>query len=140
SIKPDELLAEAKRAADVFAETGDERRLAKAWELMAWVPWFRCRAGEAEQALHQAIEHARRAGDMRTEAQSLHFLVGTAFFGPKPLDAAIGLCEEILGEPAQQRRVLASALRPLAGPKPLGGRRGEARVRLSACRRIAGDT
>src|SRR5207248_1934788 len=107
---------------------------AKAWELMAWVPWFRCRAGEAEEALKRAIEHARHAGDRRTEAQSLHFLVGTAFFGPKPLDAAISLCEEILEEPAQQRRVVASAL--LAQALHLQGRADEA-LRLSESSREA---
>ena len=138
-IKPDELLAEAKRAADVFARLGDERRLAKAWELMAWVPWFRCRAGEAEEALQRAIEHARHAGDRRTEAQSLHFLVGTAFFGPKPLDAAISLCEEILEEPAQQRRVVASALRSLAGLKAMEDSFDDARLLISACRTILED-
>ncbi len=139
AIKTDELLSEAKRAVEVFVRLGDERRLAKAWELLAWVPWFRCRAAEAGQALQRAIVHARRAGDKRTEAQSLHFLVGTALFGPMPLGEAIGLCQEILEQPAQQRRVVASALRSLAGLKAMEGSFDEARMLIGTCRTILED-
>src|SRR5205823_3222942 len=65
-IDTDGLFREAKEAIDVLEGLGDDRRLAKAWELMAWVPWFRCHAAEADAALERAIAHARRAGDGRT--------------------------------------------------------------------------
>jgi len=52
------------------------------------------------------------------------------------LDAAISLCEEILEEPAQQRRVVASALRSLAGLKAMEDSFDDARLLISACRTI----
>jgi ATP/maltotriose-dependent transcriptional regulator MalT len=126
-ITPEELLGGAKRAIQVFAERRDERGLGKAWELLAWAPWFRCRAAAAEEALERAITYARRAGDARTEAQSLNLLVGAALFGPMHVADAIRLCEEIRERPAEQQRIRASALRALAGLRAMEGRFDEAR-------------
>src|SRR5438445_10728925 len=75
-IRTEEVLRAAEEAVGVFERVGDERRLAKAWELLAWVPWFRCRAAAAEAAWLRAIDYARRARDRRAEAQSLNMLVG----------------------------------------------------------------
>jgi tetratricopeptide (TPR) repeat protein len=110
-----------------FEEAGDDRLLAKVWELLAWAPWFRCRAASTVEALERAIEHARRAGDARSEAQSLNLSVGASFFGPMAVPEAIRVCEEILAEPEQQRRIQASALRALAGLNAMAGDFDEAR-------------
>jgi predicted ATPase len=123
----EEVAREAETLVQTFEQAGDDRLLAKVWELLAWAPWFRCRAAEAVEALERAIEYARRAGDARTEAQSLNLFVGAAFFGPMPVPDAIRVCEEILGQPAQQRRIRASALRALAGLKAMAGAFDEAR-------------
>jgi DNA-binding SARP family transcriptional activator len=133
------VLEEAERAVDVFEALGDEGRLAKAWELQAWVPWFRCQAAAAERALQRAIEHARRAGDTRTEAQSLHLLVGAAWFGPMPVPDAVRLCEAILDAPGEQQRIRASALRALAGLKAMQGAFGEARTLIARDRALLDD-
>src|SRR4029453_3638526 len=99
----------------------DDRLLAKVWELLAWAPWFRCRAASTVEALERAIEHARRAGGAPSEAQSLNLSVGASFFGPMAVPEAIRVCEEILAEPEQQRRIQASALRALAGLNAMAG-------------------
>jgi DNA-binding SARP family transcriptional activator len=138
-IKTDEVLRRANEAVRVFEELGDERRLAKAWELLAWVPWSWCRAAEAEEALLHAVEHARRAGDRRAEAQSLNLLAGVAWFGPLPVTDAIARCNDILARPVEQRRVRASALRALAGLKAMEGSFGEARKAAADCKAILED-
>jgi DNA-binding SARP family transcriptional activator len=123
----EEVVREAEPLVKTFEEAGDDRLLAKVWELLAWAPWFRCRAASTVEALERAIEHARRAGDARSEAQSLNLSVGAAFFGPMPVPEAIRVCEEILAEPEQQRRIRASALRALAGLNAMAGDFDEAR-------------
>jgi predicted ATPase len=128
----EEVVREAESLVQTFEEAGDDRLLAKVWELLAWAPWFRCRAGATVEALERAIDYARRAGDARTEAQSLNLVVGAAFFGPMPVPDAIRVCEEILGEPGQQRRIRASALRALAGLNAMAGAFGEARELVAA--------
>jgi DNA-binding SARP family transcriptional activator len=128
----EEVVREAESLVQTFEEAGDDRLLAKVWELLAWAPWFRCRAGATVEALEQAIDYARRAGDARTEAQSLNLFVGAAFFGPMPVPDAIRVCEEILGQPGQQRRIRASALRALAGLNAMAGAFGEARELVAA--------
>jgi len=138
-ISTDEVLRAGERAVRVFEQLGDERRLAKAWELLAWVPWFRCQAAAAEAALLRALEHARRAGDHRMEAQSLNLLVGATSLGPLPVEEGIRRCEEILAQPAEQRRVRASALRALAGLKAMAGSFDEARSAMTDCRTIVED-
>ena len=106
----EEVVRQAEPLIETFEQAGDDRLLAKAWELLAWAPWFHCRAAATVDALERAIEHARRAGDARTEAQSLNLSIGAAFFGPMPAPDAIRLCEEILADPLQQQRNRASAL------------------------------
>jgi DNA-binding SARP family transcriptional activator/tetratricopeptide (TPR) repeat protein len=133
----EQVVRDAEPLVQVFEEAGDDRLLAKAWELLAWAPWFKCRAAATEGALGKAIDHARRAGDARTEAQSLNLYVGTAFFGPTPVPEAIRICEEILAQPGQQRRIVASALRALAGLKAMAGEFDEARKLVADHKAIA---
>ena len=132
----EEVVRQAEPLIETFEQAGDDRLLAKAWELLAWAPWFHCRAAATVDALERAIEHARRAGDARTEAQSLNLSIGAAFFGPMPAPDAIRLCEEILADPVQQQRNRASALRALAGLKAMMGAFGEARELVDAHKAI----
>ena len=132
----EEVVRRVEPLIETFEQAGDDRLLAKAWELLAWAPWFHCRAAATVDALERALEHARRAGDARTEAQSLNLSVGAAFFGPMPVPEAIRLCEAILAEPAQQQRIRASALRALAGLKAMAGKVAEARELVDAHKAI----
>jgi DNA-binding SARP family transcriptional activator len=139
AVDTHELERGARRAVAVFEELGDERRLAKAWELLAWALWMRCQAGATEAALLQAIEHAQRAGDSRTEAQSLNLLLGAVFFGPLPVPEGVRRCQEIVARTAEQPRILSSALRALAGLRAMEGNFGEARTLLALCGAILED-
>ena len=138
-IDTEELEREARLAVEVFEELGNERRLAKAWELLAWALWLRCRAAATEEALRHAIEHARRAGDGRTEAQSLNLSLGAVFFGPLPVPEGIRRCQEIVAQTAEQPRILASALRALAGLRAMEASFDEARTLVALCQAILED-
>ena len=138
-IEVDAVSREAREAIAIFEELGQDRRLAKAWELLAWVPWYQCRAGEADAALQHAVDCARRAGDRRTEAQSLHLSIGAMYFGPMPVDAAVRRCEGILEQPATQPRLRASALRGLAGLTAWAGDEERAAVLVRSHRALVED-
>lgn len=127
TLSADDLLTEADHAIAVFDPLGDDRRLAKAWELLAWARWLRCQAAATEEALARSLAHARRGRDSRTEAQSLHLLLGATLFGPVPVAEGIDRCETILGDRSGQPRVTASALRALAALKAMRGEVDEAR-------------
>jgi DNA-binding SARP family transcriptional activator len=120
-----ELDAEALQLATEHAISAlapeDDLLRARAWELLAWAPWLRGQVAEAETALRHAIEHARRAGDRRIEAQSLNLLVGVQFYGPAPVAQGIELCESILERSDEQQRVRAAALRALGGLRAMQG-------------------
>ncbi len=122
----DELAASAEAAIDVLGRIGDERRLAAAWFMFAQVPWYRCRGAETEAALDHAIEHARHSGDERALAWSLNLLLASCFFGPKPVSEGIALCDAVRSKRGQQRRIVASAARTLAGLRAMQGAFDEA--------------
>jgi predicted ATPase/DNA-binding SARP family transcriptional activator len=135
----DEIIAGANRALEAFGPVDDAQSLAKAWELLAWGRWLQCQAAATEEALAQSLEHAQRAADTRTAAQSLHLMLGAAVFGPRPVPDAIARCEEILAEGARQKRVTASALRALAALKAMAGDFDEARLLLQRFAAIVED-
>jgi DNA-binding SARP family transcriptional activator/tetratricopeptide (TPR) repeat protein len=133
-----DLLAGGKRAIDYFGGIGDDHSLGKAWELVAWGRWLECRAAETELALHRSLEYARRAGDSRTAAQSLHLLLGATLFGPVRVPEAVARCRVILEE-GPQKRVTASALRALAALMAMAGEFREARALLRRFAAIVDD-
>jgi DNA-binding SARP family transcriptional activator/class 3 adenylate cyclase/tetratricopeptide (TPR) repeat protein len=138
ALGTDDLLAGGKRAIAFFGELGDDHSLGKAWELVAWGRWLQCRAAETETALHRSLEHARKAGDSRTAAQSLHLLLGATLFGPMRVPEAIARCQGIL-EDEHQKRVTASALRALAALKAMAGDFRESRALLRRFAAIVDD-
>jgi predicted ATPase len=135
----EEVVVGARRALDAFGAVDDARSLAKAWELLAWGHWLECHAAATEDALAHSLEHARRASDARTTAQSLHLTLGAAVFGPRTVPDAIARCEEILEDGGRQKRVSASALRALAALKAMAGEFEEARWLLGRFAAIVED-
>ena len=139
NVVTESLRTDARRAVDVLEELHDERGLAKAWELLAWAPWFACRVADAEEALNRSLEYARRSRDSRTEVRSMHLLVGAAVFGPLPVEDGIRRCNETLARFTGQQRVTASTLRALAALEAMQGRFDGARGALRQARAILED-
>jgi class 3 adenylate cyclase/tetratricopeptide (TPR) repeat protein len=100
----------AQRAIAISEQTDDERGLARAWRLLAEVHWHRSLAVAAEEACERAVEHARRAGDRREEAESLSLLARMGPYGPTPVPQAISRCDEIISNAEGDRKVEAFAL------------------------------
>jgi class 3 adenylate cyclase/tetratricopeptide (TPR) repeat protein len=89
-----ELLDLAERARPVFVRAGDEVGLTEAWVVTAWAEIIRCRWAAMLEAVENALEHARRAGDLRWERE-LPAWKGTALvFGPTAVDDALRWYEE----------------------------------------------
>ncbi|HEX3687909.1 MAG TPA: BTAD domain-containing putative transcriptional regulator [Gaiellaceae bacterium] len=122
----DEAESSIRAVIERLQETDADALLAKAWHCLAWIPWLRGEGAVAQQALDQAIAYARSAGDTRTEAQILNFLVGVTLFGPTRVAVAIERCSAVLHEAQGEGRVAASALRALAGLHAMEGRFEEA--------------
>jgi DNA-binding SARP family transcriptional activator len=127
AVGPDELSRVAEEAIALFERLGDDRRLGRAWFNLAWAPWVKGSVSLAETALRRAIDTARRAGDERTEAQSVNLFLGAGLFGPTPVAEAARRCEELLARPLEQRRITAAAYRALAGLRAMEGDFDEAR-------------
>ena len=138
-LRVEETMPVAEQAIAAFEAAGDDRELARALYVRAWISWLGCRAAEAEQALEAAIVHARRAGDDRAEASALHLLVGVALYGPMPVVEGRRRCEEILETHGSKLRVTASALRALAGLAAQQGRFDEADEFMARDRAITAE-
>jgi class 3 adenylate cyclase/tetratricopeptide (TPR) repeat protein len=83
-------------AKEVFELEGDDAGLAMAYRLLAWSAGTACRIGDAAEASALAMEHSRRAGDVRQELRAATAYAGAALLGPTNVDDAIARCEEAL--------------------------------------------
>ena len=116
--------AVAERAIELFGDEADQLGLAKSWRLLADVEptW-----GANCEALERALDHARRAGDRREEADIRWWLGVSLYFGPTPAGEAIPRCDEILREAKGDRTVEAGTLGILAGLHAMRGSFEQAR-------------
>jgi len=111
----DELLAHVEQCLPVLEELGDDRGQGRAWYLIGLVRglWVG-RYGVAESALARALDHVRRTGDRRQEAEILNRLAFSAFSGPTPVQEAIARCHAILADAEGDPVLEAGVLRWLA--------------------------
>jgi class 3 adenylate cyclase/tetratricopeptide (TPR) repeat protein len=89
----DQLRQQAERAIRVFEEHEDDKSLSKAWRLVGESHLLRCRGAAAEEALRRAVTHARAAGDLGEETESLRWLARAMLLGPVPVGEGIARCE-----------------------------------------------
>ncbi len=102
-----------------------------------------CRFGDAADGVDErAIEHARRAGDVRQERRARHGVRAAAIsLGPTNVDEAIARCESCLEQTAGDRQSEGILLAVLGGPLRDAGRvrsRAGARRRGAVAARRAG--
>lgn len=91
----DEAMTVAHEAIELCGESGDDAGLARAWRVLASIHGRACRYGEAAETLERAIEHARRAGDIRQERRASVQYAQAAVYGPTQVDEGILRCEDI---------------------------------------------
>jgi len=138
SIDTADVLHEARAAVVEFERLGDDRALAHAWHLIAWVHLNHGRLAALADAVQHGREHARAAGDAMTddELTVLALLAGPT--GPIPVEETISAAEAELdrGRASGSRRVEGAALLVLAMCAAFGGRFDEARTQLAAATSI----
>jgi class 3 adenylate cyclase/tetratricopeptide (TPR) repeat protein len=100
----------AREAIATCAEAGDAAGLSRAWRLVASVEGNACRLGAAVDALEQALEHARAAGDARQERRGSTVYALLLAYGPTAVDDAIARCEEIADRVRGDRQAEAALL------------------------------
>jgi len=88
---------------------GDDRALARAYSLLAFVHWTGARFGDATDAAERTIRHATAAGDQAIARRFLGSLASSALYGPMPVVEAIATCEEVLARAQDDRKVRARA-------------------------------
>jgi len=124
---------EAERRAAVLERLGDQRGLAQAWQLVAFVDAFQNRFEDELAALVRGLRHAKRAGDRRLQASLAGMVSVALLYGPTPLDRAAARAERVLRDAREGGDLLgeADALFDLG---QLAARRGDAvaaRARLA---------
>jgi class 3 adenylate cyclase/tetratricopeptide (TPR) repeat protein len=140
---PEQASGTALRLADdalsVFAEAGDELGLAEAWRRIGDVHWMASRWQARSDALEQALDHARRAGDRREEADIMASLGLSLLWGPMPAGKGISRFEQLLEEVADDPVLEAHVLGDQAGLEAMLGRFDEAREHYGHSVRVLRD-
>jgi class 3 adenylate cyclase/tetratricopeptide (TPR) repeat protein len=86
----------AEQAIEGFERMGDELGMSRAWRLLAAVHHMWWSIPDVEEAAEQSLRHARRAGDIRAESESVSWLAVAIANGPTPIPEAIGRLEMFL--------------------------------------------
>jgi class 3 adenylate cyclase/tetratricopeptide (TPR) repeat protein len=127
---------EINRAIRVFEAEGDEGGLAMAWRLLAWSAGTACRFGDCVAAEERAIEHARRAGDVRQERRATTAYAGATSLGPTTVDDAIRRCEDCMAATEGDRQSEGNLLAVLGGLYAMQGEFDHARELIGRARAV----
>jgi class 3 adenylate cyclase/predicted ATPase len=133
-----DVVAEAERLIATLDSLGNDLGLARAWRLMGNLHWNHARYAAADEALAHAIEHARRAGAKREEADALGKYTGSGVYGPAPVEEIERRCDELL-KMTVGSGYEAPALTALAWVRAMQDRFGEARDLVRRSRAIYED-
>jgi class 3 adenylate cyclase/tetratricopeptide (TPR) repeat protein len=123
----------------VVEELGDEQGVARALHLRLEIDWMACRYGAAEETLQRVVEHARRAGDRRQEAEALYRMTAAVLLGPRPAEEGIRRCREIHEQAEGDRWVEAGVLTTEAELRGMLGRFDGTREQIARARVLLED-
>ena len=90
--------SDAEDAIQVFEASGNERGLARAWQVIASLEWDLGQAGKQLDALEHAFDHAGRARASFETAEAFHSVTAAIVRGPIPVPDGIARAEAILRE------------------------------------------
>jgi class 3 adenylate cyclase/tetratricopeptide (TPR) repeat protein len=88
TVTMEEIQETSLAAIPILEEAGDDASLAHAFHLLGIAYHFDSRTEQHIEALEQALEHARKAGDTGHEAEIMGWLGVAYCFGPTPVDQA----------------------------------------------------
>jgi class 3 adenylate cyclase/tetratricopeptide (TPR) repeat protein len=140
STDPKRLSEDAEELAEdaivTLEDVQDHVGLARAWRLVGDLHLARSKYAAADQALVQAISHAREAGDAREVANSLGRYVGSGVYGPAHVREVERRCQELLAFSGGMTGWEASAFRALGSVRAMEGRFDEARDLVERARSL----
>jgi class 3 adenylate cyclase len=133
SVEVADVLREAITAVKAFEEFHDDRALAHAWHLIAWVQMTSGRLSALADAVERGLEYARIAGDAMTQEDLTVWALLVGPTGPFPTSQVIANAEAELERARRtgSRRVESAASLVLAMCAAFEGRFDQARGLLS---------
>jgi len=132
----EDVVRELEQVIPEFERISAHAELAKAWRLLGYVHGSVLRWGEQVDAVRQAIDHARMAGDARLEARLLAEYTAGLRDGPTPVSEAIRECEEALERGLADRQAEAFVLCSLARLRAMEGDFEQARELIARAGRM----
>jgi predicted ATPase len=105
---------EVNAAIRVFESTGDERGLARAWNIVTGIHWVQGQGGAQLEAVENALRHARRAQARYEQRDALLSVTAALVRGPTPVTDGIARAEATIEEHAASREVVAIMCHALA--------------------------
>ena len=127
----DEAAITITEAMAAFELAGDHAGLARAWRLLAWTHGAACHFELAAEAQENALEQARRAGDVRQQNRAATAYAVAAVFGPTRLAEAAERCEQMLEQVTGDRHAEGLLRAYLASLQAMRGSIEEARELLA---------
>jgi class 3 adenylate cyclase/tetratricopeptide (TPR) repeat protein len=124
----EQVANDARAAIGAFEELGDEKGLGRAWHLSSLVEMWSGRLAQAEQGFARAVEYARAAGDGWQTTESLPWMTGAAFYGPRPAAEVEVRIKEIRELSGGDAKVSAWSAATLVGVHAMQGRFDDARA------------
>jgi class 3 adenylate cyclase/tetratricopeptide (TPR) repeat protein len=127
SLDLDDAQKKSEQARAVLEASGDDRGLARAWNVLAWIHNLGLRTTARQECLERAVTHARRAGARREELEALYYLASPVAHGPMPVDEGLVRLDEILQRSGGDLRVESSVLLSVSHLRAMRGEFEEAR-------------
>ena len=134
-----DLQAETTQAIETLTAAGDDAGLAHGWTFAAYLWLSAGQAARMEEAIDRATGHARRAGDRRAELDALFLAPMINHFGPRPREAGIVRCRELLERSRGARHVDGFTLIAWGLLAGMGGDMDEGRRLAEEGRGVADD-
>lgn len=132
-------LETAERYASLFEARRDDRGVAEARNAVGTILFWQGQMKLAAESLQLAVDHARRAGDRRQEADSLRWLALVILEGPTPVDEGLRRLADVLDRHRGDRRVRIDVDRVRAQLEAMRGRSGEARRLIARVEHLVGE-
>ena len=127
-LPAEDAIGLAEQAVSVLTPLGDDAGLAAAWQLAAQGQNALSNMQEVHRGMERALDHARRAHNVRLETESLFWIGLAVFFGDAAVTEALQIChalDESAQTPLQRAhaKFWLAAVRGLAGDDMVGVRR-----------------
>jgi tetratricopeptide (TPR) repeat protein len=89
---------EGERLLAALEGTGEDRTIAKAWNVIGFAELYAGRMGAMADAMRRSADHAARAGDAQQRSAAIQWLANAIARGPTPVPEAVVELERLRGE------------------------------------------